>query len=309
MKCAVGGGGDAGVEWTEETGPLRINVEDYLGIFEDVPGLRIPPRMRFHNCSFCLFVRQNRQGFRDCFANKRAVNRLLQRRKRHIQGLCHLGLTDLVAPVVVEGLCVAGVFYGSVVVREKEAEARLRLRAYCVRRGFAMSNYLGEFDKIPRVNSDELPVYRRRLDTVASVLARLVLDSGLPLTRYRQEADAETARQRAGYPPVLQAAMRHLERCYAQPLTRESVARHLHCNPGYLSTLFSTYLGVTFLHYLSTIRVNRAKRMLERTTLTAGEIAFAVGFKEQSHFNRRFRDIVGLSPIEYRQSKTGMSAG
>jgi len=296
-------------EMAMATGPLRLNIEDYLGVFEDIPGLQIPFTMVYHNCSFCLFARKKHQGYADCLANKRAVNRILQRRKASFCGLCHLGVADIVQPVVVDGICVAGLFYGSVVLREKEAESRIRLRAYCQRRGWPSGEYLAELNRLPRVSEADLPEYRRRLETLAELLGRIIVDSGVPLSTYRQEPDAASARKRAGYPKVLQAAMRHLDRCYPQALTRASTAQQIGCNPTYLSTLFTRYLNMTFGQYLNQLRIGKAKALLERSERTAGEIAYAVGYEDQSHFNRQFRQIAGTTPLAYRERIRGDQKG
>lgn len=285
----------------EQTSPLRINVEDYLGVFHDVPGLALPERFYTHDCAFCRFAKSTRDGFHGCLTNKRAINHLLQRRKVPFHGLCHLGVTDLVHPVLVQGVCVAGVFYGSIVVRETEALSRVRLRAHCRRHGLDTTAYLREQARLPRIQAADLPVYAERLALVADLLARLIDESGVPLGRYRLERDAQSARERAGLPVVLQAALRHLARGYPQPVTRASVSNHIRCNPNYLSGLFTTHLGMTFKRYLNLLRVERAKILLRDSERGIGETAYAVGFDTPSYFNRRFKAATGLTPAEWRR--------
>lgn len=293
----------------EETAPLRINIEDYLGIFHDIPGLDLPVRFYTHDCAFCRFSKSTRQGYDDCVANKRAINRLLQIGKKSFHGLCHLGVTDLVRPVVVEGICVAGVFYGSVVVRGTEAEARRRIRAYCRRRGFAPDPHLRRWRHLPRIEPREVHVYADRLRVVTDLLVRLIDHSGVPLGRYHQEKDAESARLRADLPGVLQAAVRHIGRCYPQQLSRSSVARHIRCNPNYLSSLFSKHLGLSFPDYLNSLRIERAKILLRDSNRTIGDAAFAVGFENQSHFNACFKSATGLTPGQWRSGSAVASIG
>lgn len=283
----------------EASGPLRINIEDYLGIFEDVPGLRIPQRYFGHTCGFCQHAKE--RGFRDCFSNKRAVNRVLQSRKAPFTGRCHLGLTDLVHPVLVDGVAVAGLYYGSVLVAGTEADARRRIRAYCRRRRRSPAPYLARLATAPTVSASELEPFRFRLALAADLFARLIRDSGIPLSRYHQQADAQSARARAGLPTPLQAALRHLARAYPQPLTRESVARQVRCHPNYLSGLFTRHLGLGFRQYLRDLRIERARQLLRNTDHAISEIAFAVGFEEPSYFNRCFRKATGTTPTDWRK--------
>jgi len=53
--------------------------------------------------------------------------------------------------------------------------------------------------------------------------------------------------------------------------------------------------------YLIRVRLLVARRQLEETHLPVGEIALDCGFYDQSHFNRAFRQQVGLTPRAYRK--------
>jgi transcriptional regulator GlxA family with amidase domain len=53
--------------------------------------------------------------------------------------------------------------------------------------------------------------------------------------------------------------------------------------------------------YLRTVRVQASRRLLTTTSRTLAEIAAAVGFTDQSHFTKRFREVTGITPGEYRR--------
>jgi AraC-like DNA-binding protein len=65
---------------------------------------------------------------------------------------------------------------------------------------------------------------------------------------------------------------------------------------------FKQSQGVTPHHYLLQRRIERARELLTRTDLSVSEIAFACGFSDQSHFGRRFRELVGVPPSAFRRS-------
>ena len=48
-------------------------------------------------------------------------------------------------------------------------------------------------------------------------------------------------------------------------------------------------------------RLAKSRELLARTDLSLSEVAFAVGFADQSHFTRRFRRVVGVSPGQFRK--------
>jgi AraC-like DNA-binding protein len=65
---------------------------------------------------------------------------------------------------------------------------------------------------------------------------------------------------------------------------------------------FKHSAGVTPHHYLVSRRVERAKELLAGANLSLSEIAFASGFADQSHLTRHFRQIVGMTPGQFRRS-------
>ena len=65
---------------------------------------------------------------------------------------------------------------------------------------------------------------------------------------------------------------------------------------------FKHSVGMTPHYYLVSRRVERAKELLAGTNLSLSEIAFAVGFADQSHLTRHFRQIVHITPGQFRHS-------
>jgi AraC-like DNA-binding protein/PAS domain-containing protein len=63
---------------------------------------------------------------------------------------------------------------------------------------------------------------------------------------------------------------------------------------------FKQSAGVTPHHYLTQKRVERAQDMLAHTALSLSEIAYAVGFSDQSHLARHFRQMLGVTPGQFR---------
>jgi transcriptional regulator of acetoin/glycerol metabolism len=66
---------------------------------------------------------------------------------------------------------------------------------------------------------------------------------------------------------------------------------------------FKQSAGVAPHHYLIQKRVERAQHMLAHTNLSLSEIAYAVGFSDQSHLARHFRQILSLTPRQFRWSQ------
>ncbi len=100
---------------------------------------------------------------------------------------------------------------------------------------------------------------------------------------------------------LVRQAMAYLHQHYAQPISREDVARHVGLNDDYLTTCFRKELGMTPVAYLTRYRLNQAKQLLSDTNRPITDIALAVGFSDSGYFSRVFRREVGVSPEAYRR--------
>lgn len=78
----------------------------------------------------------------------------------------------------------------------------------------------------------------------------------------------------------------------------------MNLNGSYVSSLFSTTLGVTFHHYLEEFRLARAKDLLRDPVKRVSEVAYAVGYSNPNHFRNVFTTRVGLPPSAWRRNQT-----
>lgn len=96
-------------------------------------------------------------------------------------------------------------------------------------------------------------------------------------------------------------AISYIEENYQmQGLSLKDVAEATYTSPAYLSRLFKKEKGVTLTDYLNNIRIEKAKMLLQHNKKTIEEIASEVGYKDRSYFCKIFKQIVGVSPKEYR---------
>ena len=82
----------------------------------------------------------------------------------------------------------------------------------------------------------------------------------------------------------------------------DSISDILHINASYLSMLFKKSVGVNFVDYLTTLRIQAAKALLSDPFLSAAEIANMVGYESPNYFTRVFKKNTGLTPTEYRRT-------
>ena len=92
-----------------------------------------------------------------------------------------------------------------------------------------------------------------------------------------------------------------MDRCYAQPLDVEQLARAAHMSAGHLSREFKRAYGESPYSYLMTRRIERAMALLRRGDVSVTDACFAVGSSSLGTFSTRFRELVGMSPAQFRE--------
>lgn len=102
-------------------------------------------------------------------------------------------------------------------------------------------------------------------------------------------------------------AVKILEYCtehFTEDITLKSVAQALYVSQSYVSKIFSNKLKYSFREYINFLRINKAKSLLQHSDKRIVDVMFECGFKNQSSFNRIFRNSCGMSPQEYRRTGT-----
>lgn len=107
----------------------------------------------------------------------------------------------------------------------------------------------------------------------------------------------------------INAALNYLEKNYYKKVTLEEVADYINISPFYLSKLFKKFTGVNFIDYLTDLKIEKAKELLEHTDMPVINIAIELSFNEPNYFTRVFRKMVGVTPSKYREEKRGTEAG
>ena len=280
--------------------PALISFEDLTGVSLDNPQLALPYHFRIHTCRFCMLAKANPESHQHCVRNKMAANRVAIRRRQAFAGQCHLGLTDLVKPLVFQRTVLGVFYYGSFVLAGSEERGRKRIVRFCERHGFEAGEYLAAFAKAPTIAAEDLPTLWRRLDLVADLAGCIVESIGIPVGRYRTRPGAQFSTWNGAMSSLVRTVIAHINRHYADEVSVAEIAAQQKCNADYLSRVFKRTAGFGVIEYLHRVRVDHARRLLLTDRFTIGEVGHLVGFPDQSHFGKVFRRLVGLTPHAFR---------
>jgi two-component system, response regulator YesN len=103
----------------------------------------------------------------------------------------------------------------------------------------------------------------------------------------------------------IQSAVQYIQLHYNENLTLKNIADKVYLSPSYFSKSFKEEIGMTFVEYLSWIRVQKAKNMLRMTSLPIDVIANNTGFANSGYFATTFKKIEGKTPTQYRAHFSG----
>ena len=116
-----------------------------------------------------------------------------------------------------------------------------------------------------------------------------------------RQLDALLEQQRAVETRPIRQARAYVQQHYSEPITLESVCEAAGFSASYFSALFKRETGENFVKYLTRVRIDRAKELLQHTNLSVADICSRVGYNDLKHFTQTFKKETSLSPAQYRR--------
>ncbi|MBV5122997.1 helix-turn-helix domain-containing protein [Bacillus halotolerans] len=115
--------------------------------------------------------------------------------------------------------------------------------------------------------------------------------------------DKVNARADAQYKNISDNIIHIIHHEFESDLTLDEIARRLHYNPNYLSSIFKKEMGISFSEYVSNYRHHMAKSWLAESDMAVKDIAEKLKYKNSQNFIRSFKKLEGITPGSYRQQK------
>ncbi|MGE7907423.1 helix-turn-helix domain-containing protein [Peribacillus sp. NPDC094092] len=100
----------------------------------------------------------------------------------------------------------------------------------------------------------------------------------------------------------IQKALTYINLHYTEDISLEKVAQHVYLSANYFSTVFKETTGLSFIEYLTHLRIDKAKSLLMDLDYTIYKIAEDVGYSTPRYFSRVFKSITGMTPSQFRNS-------
>ena len=235
-----------------------------------------------HDNPYCSYIKSLPGGHAHCLAQQKKVMNRCLREKNGFCGACYAGVVEYVYPLS-DGDDVIGFVSVSGYAGDN-----------CERYACAISEqFCSSVDSVKREYSKlkaKMPP-KNEVDTLILPLCKM-----LELAYMKQPQCARDT-------SLIGEIRRYVQRNYASDVTEDLLCERFSCSKSYFSHGFKKNTGKTFRQYLTDLRIDHAKQLLERSSLTVTQIAFSVGFNDSNYFSNVFKSRVGVSPRKYRKNK------
>jgi AraC-like DNA-binding protein len=256
-----------------------------------MPGVDSERLARFAKWNpLCRLVRASLAGNAACeVCDKEAYANCLQSRRPAIYE-CHLGLQDVVVPLLMQGEIIGLMCSGQFLLSPPSEK------------GFAQMK--------PKLASLEVDLLRARrfyfrTPVIPRNKANAIIHMVLLVSEYVTEAERTMMDMRhVSQRDPIRRAEDFLERRYAEPMRLKDVAAAVGLSASRLAHLMREQLNTTFTQYRNQVRIERAKFLLTNSHLKVIDIGYDVGFGSPSTFNDAFRRLVGCAPTAYRRQQS-----
>ena len=198
-------------------------------------------------------------------------------------GRCYAGVEEFVYPIL-DGHGAVG-FISVSGYRCEEADSYIVATAK--KYGIPMENLSKTYQSLFAKKPD-----KREVDTLIMPLCQM-----LELAYLKTENNGKPENNAMGQ------IIRYVKQHHTRNITLDEVCEHFSYSRSYVSHMFKKTTGQGFREYLTQIRVEDAKALLQYSRLGITEIALSVGFTDSNYFSKVFKLHTGMSPVAYRKER------
>lgn len=98
---------------------------------------------------------------------------------------------------------------------------------------------------------------------------------------------------------AIRQVVQYIQEHYAEPVRLSMLAKKFNYNPDYLSQIFKQHSGKNFINYLTDVRIEKAKELMDKGEKRIKTIALEVGYSNEMYFSTAFKKSTGMSPSQY----------
>lgn len=230
---------------------------------------------------YCSYIRTTEKGKEGCAkCDFEACARAKEQKEAHVY-VCHAGLTEAITPIRYENTVLGYVILAHMMPKENYDEAFDTALARLSEYGLDSDKGHAFLKEIRPHRREQILACAHLLDAVASYMY-----AGSLVKRKSEEISTRISR--------------YITQHLSEELDVSFLTQHFALSRTRLFCVFKECFGMSVSRYVQQKRIERAKTLLDTTSLSVGEVALAVGYAEGNYFSKVFKKETGKSPTEYR---------
>ena len=232
------------------------------------------------NNRFCSYIQKNSENECElCRKSDRAAFEKVLKTKEAIIYKCRHNLVEAVSPIYNFGILTGFLMMGQVRSTNDGIAAMLNVLAKNGKSDFEAREIAAE---VPSVEENLIKSYVNVMTVCANYLT---------LSNAISSPKAS----------VGELTMKFIRENFTEKISVQDICKAVGYSKSTVLSAFKKEFSTTVNSYLNTLRLERAKKMLENETASVNEIALNCGFSDQSYFSKVFSAAYGITPTEYRR--------
>ena len=259
---------------------LHVCIHDLSGILT-ISQFELDYINTIHYTEVCNFAKTTKSGLKLCMKCKLLANKKAVTEQKPFKGICPLGVTEYVYPVVIDDTVVCIIYLGNIC--EDITKTQENMKHVCKITGIKNSviNPIYSMD-----NNKDTDRYRHIAEAIQSYITLMYIHADIKVDKRVHWA--------------VQSFANYADTFFNKDITIVDLAKLYNINEKYAGRLFKNQMKMSFNEYLNSRRIDAAKKMLRDTDMRVTEIAMECGYNNITYFNRIFKSLTRMTPKEYR---------
>ena len=153
------------------------------------------------------------------------------------------------------------------------------------------------------VSEVQRPIDSNADDLISALLVKILIGLQRHLGQLESVEDPHISLVNATYQQaIVKRVETFMRNNLNHPLSRPQLARFVSLSPPHRARIFRQVTRKTLNQRLTELRINYGKKLLLESTLSITQISLSIGYRSFSHFSSLFKEQVGITPSDYRQS-------
>ena len=228
---------------------------------------------------FCAYVHGKRGEYEKCTKSDAEACKQVREADGFLIYKCRYGLTEVICPLHTLGSPAGYLMMGQAI--DEDVDPSSLIDSVISLGGKAVAEDLAA--SVPRISTEKTASFAKIMTVCAEYMT---LINALPKNK----------------PSTAELTRLFVHENFREKISIKEISLALGRTKSAICPAFKEKYGITVMDYLTSLRIEEAKKMLLQTDMTVGEISDEVGFSDTSYFSKVFFRSVGISPSQYRRN-------